>query len=89
MILVAILDKKALCFYNLYAERNEETAIRNFSLQCQNPEGNLHKFPEDYQLCKLANYDENQGKIIPEKVPTVLATAQSFITPQNEPMEVK
>lgn len=86
-ILVAVLDKKALAFGAVYTSKNESTAIRDFSIACQNPESNLNRFPEDYQLCKLANFDEEQGKIIPCKVPEVLTSAQAFAATKNENKE--
>ena len=89
VLLVAVLDKKALTFGAVYTSKNEATAIRDFSIACQNPESNLNRFPEDYQLCKLGTFDEEQGKIMPCKVPEVLTSAQAFIQPKNENIEVK
>lgn len=59
--LYSIKDVVAEEFGPVFEAVNNGVAIRNFSNVLKET-----KYPEDYELYKLGNYDESTGEIIPE-----------------------
>lgn len=62
-----------------FVARNDKEATRNFQIACQNPESNMAKWPEDYDLLQVGEFDEINGLIAP--VPhRKLCGAESFVS---------
>jgi hypothetical protein len=72
-IMVAIFDKQAANYGNPFFCNREGQAIRGFQLALQNPETDIGKFPTDFHLEKLGEFDDATGVITQEK-PTILIT---------------
>ena len=83
-VLVSIYDKKAKDFGPIYTAKNPAVATRDFTTACQeNP--NYKKYPEDYCIVAIAEYDTETGTIKPFEKPKVLAEAENFvINPERE-----
>lgn len=65
----ALYDQKAKAFLQPFFLPNEEVAKRAMTQHLQNPDTEISKFPSDYTLFQLGDYDDNTGEIKPEKTP--------------------
>ena len=66
MNLYAIFDKKACVFSAPQSDINASTAIRNFTngvnrLDDRGEHNMLYRYPDDYELYFIGNFDENTG----------------------------
>lgn len=61
--LYAIYDNKASYFMTPWPCRNEGLARREFASACQNPDSALGKFPSDYVLHEIGEYNDNDAVI--------------------------
>lgn len=62
-LLIAVFDKKANHYDNFFITNSIAEAIRSFSLASNDPNTNLNKFPEDFELYKLAEINQDSGLI--------------------------
>lgn len=69
----AVYDAKAGSFKPPYFCVNDAVAMRMFAQTVANVE-ELHRFPEDFQMFYLGEFDDDTGKIEPV-VPEVVLTA--------------
>lgn len=60
----AVLDEKAKCFLPPFNAQNNGVAIRMFDGAVKNPETLVSKYPADYCLYALAEFDDNSGKYV-------------------------
>ncbi len=58
---------------------SDQTAIRGFSFQVNNPDGLENFSPKDYELYRIGTFDADTGKIIPEEVPVLIVEATAVI----------
>lgn len=61
MKLFAVRDVKADAFGAPMSIATEGLARRSFLEACHNPQSELAKYPTDYQLYQLGEYDPNSG----------------------------
>lgn len=61
--LFSIYDKKLCAYMQPYFSANTATALRAFSDACKDTETMLAQHPEDFQLCKIGDYDDQTGNI--------------------------
>lgn len=61
--LYAIYDNKASFFMTPWPARNEGIARREFASACANPESAMGKFPGDYVLYEIGEYNDNDGSV--------------------------
>lgn len=62
-LLIAVFDKKANHYDNFFVTNSIAEAIRSFSIASNDPNTNLNKFPEDFELFKLAEINQENGLI--------------------------
>jgi len=75
----AIFDSKAAVFSQPYYAPNDEVAIRSFCSTAMDPSTNISRFPDDFTLHHIAEYDDELGTITPLK-PRNIAIAAQFQT---------
>lgn len=75
----AIRDVK-VGFLSLTTEPNDAVAARNFSHAVAASEGILFTHASDFDLYRLASYDADSGKIVPEPVPALVAQGSNVIS---------
>lgn len=63
-VIAAIKDTKAEVFMPPYLYRTKADFIRTVQVEAKNPQSMLHKFPSDYELYIVGDWDEQTG-IIP------------------------
>lgn len=59
--LFAIYDNKASFFMSPWPCRNVGIARREFAQACANPEAPMGKFPSDYVLYEIGEYNDNDA----------------------------
>lgn len=57
-IVYSVYDKKAKAFGPIMAYRNDVIAIRDFAQVCSEKSSLIRKYPEDYDLIALAEFDD-------------------------------
>ncbi|QXP44311.1 MAG: nonstructural protein [Arizlama microvirus] len=75
----AIYDTKARCFSQPFYAPNDEVALRMFQITAGDPGSNLSKFPADFSLHHLAEYDDEIASFT-QTQPRPLGLASQFIT---------
>lgn len=73
----SIYDMKSESYGPLMAYPTDGVAIREFE-QIATSEGIIKKFPDDYSLHHLGEYESSTGEIIPSKTAHVLSRASEF-----------
>lgn len=81
MVLVAcsVFDVKASAYMQPFFVPNTSMAIRSFGDAVVNPETGISKHPEDFQLFKVGEFDDNSGLFSPVPVPEYLSKAVDFL----------
>lgn len=83
----AVYDLKARAFMSPFQNLNDSQAIRGFSEACFNPEVPFSKYPQDYSLFKIGQYDDELGSFInqePAPVPVISAVAAIQQAQENQ-----
>ncbi len=63
--LYSIFDIKAKVYARPFVQINDDVAKRAFEGAVNTPETDLNKYPHDYALVKLADYEDTTGTIDP------------------------
>ena len=63
---------------------NDQTAIRGFSMQMNNPSSMNNFSPKDFDLYRIGVYETDTGLIEPETVPILICNGTSVIGVNNE-----
>lgn len=66
-VLTAIYDNKSEIFLGANVARSTADFIRSVQVEAKNPQSMLHKFPSDYELYVISQWDEKEGVILTEK----------------------
>lgn len=78
MELFSVHDIKANLYFPPQAYRNTGEATRAFDTTCRNEETNFAKYPDDFTLCKIGNWNEEEGLIEPCS-PQPIARATDYV----------
>lgn len=70
----SIRDGAVGAFQPPFCMRSNAEAVRMFTDLCNNPEQMMNKYPEDYELWLVGDFDDNNGDmvVVKEKVITAL-----------------
>ncbi|AXL14456.1 nonstructural protein [Microviridae sp.] len=79
-IVTTIHDAKSEMYLNPVCGRTKGQAIREFQQEANNPESQLNKYPEDFTLFELGEYDDITGMMHPHKTPKPIGKALEFLT---------
>lgn len=74
----AVRDSKAEVYNSPFCLKNHPLAIRSFEQHCNNPQTDWSKFPEDFSLFHLGEYDTETGRLITLDSPVQIAQALDF-----------
>lgn len=83
----SIRDSKSEIFHLPYFCATPGEAERNFRQVVNDPQGQINKFPEDYDLYYIGQYDDNTGKFAPLDTPEHIIKAINCI--HQRPVEVQ
>lgn len=63
LLLCAVKDIKSNRFNRPFPEVDKVNAIRGLSIVVNDPNTQIHHFPEDFELFQVATFDDVNGKI--------------------------
>lgn len=78
--LFSVYDSKTEAYLPPLAYKTKAEALREFEQAAQSPQSNIGKYPTDYSLFELADFNEDTAEIIPHKIPLLLSNASEFIS---------
>lgn len=76
----AVLDRKAGVYALPFFCPNDAVAMRHFDAAAYDPQQLMSKYPEDFSLVKLGQYDDEAGIIEGEVQPVHMKTAMRLST---------
>jgi hypothetical protein len=79
MKILSVFDTKGNSHYPPQIAKTTEEGRRQFAMTCENKETMLHKFPADFILKEIGEWDEVEGYLIPYEKPVILNTASDFV----------
>lgn len=80
--LVGIYDKKAKCYISINEVPNTAMACRDFMSACKDEKSTLAKFPEDFQIEKIGEFNDQNGEL--KQVRQVLLEAENCVVNNTE-----
>lgn len=78
----AIWDEKASCYLQPAFHPTKGLAIREFTDIVKNPGNPINKYPGDFTLFEIGEYDNENAKLLPHPAPISIGTATEFISQQ-------
>ena len=63
MVISALYDARAKVFLRPMASSNELVAIRDVTAEARNPDSMLSRFPDDFELVFVGEFDSESGAI--------------------------
>lgn len=79
MKLYAVRDVKADAFGAPMSISTKGLALRSFADACVDKNSELAKYPADYMLYELGEYEPNSGKIVSHEIPVFVASATEMV----------
>ena len=79
--LFSVYDKKTSAYGQPFHDIEEASAIRNFGDAVNdgsNPNNMWHKHPEDFSLCYVGSFDQEQGELLTDKVRSLVSASSLF-----------
>lgn len=84
----SIRDAKGDVYNQPWYKNTHGEAERDFTLICKNPESMISKFPEDYDLYYLGEYDSKNGIFHSLDTPQHMIKAIAVIPKQNQQLSM-
>jgi len=76
--LFSVYDSKARAYGNPFTAARQELAIRDFTTAVRDPDTQLHKFPEDFTLVEIGEFDDETCSFTLHQNPIPLGLANQF-----------
>lgn len=74
----AVRDVKAEHYSKPFWSVAPGEALRSFQMECENPESMLHRFPDDFHLFRLGEFNQLTGELVPQ-LPLQVCSARDFV----------
>jgi len=78
MFIMSVRDVKADQFSRPFFALALGEALRTFQMECENPESMLHRFPDDFRLFRIGEFNQGSGILLGE-APLEVACARDFV----------
>lgn len=78
MKIFSIHDSKAEAYLPPIYFKTAAEAIRAFSTACEDSNSNFYKYPHDFTLVELGEFDEPTASIATHNIPRILSNASEF-----------
>jgi len=75
----AILDVKANYFLKPFCDDSTVQALRGFEVAVNETGSTFNRFPDDFALCELAEFDDATGTIHPHGNPLNLGSGRTLL----------
>lgn len=72
-------DSKAQAYLPPFYMRTKGEAIRAFETTVKDTNSQFNKYPHDYTLVELGEFDDNTGSIISLPAPLIISNASEFL----------
>lgn len=79
VLLFSVFDSAAKLFLPTFEARTIEEAIRRFRSTVNHAESNISKYPEDYTLFHLGEFNQESGELLSLPTPHSLGLAVTFL----------
>ncbi len=80
--LYSVLDNTSNLYLPPFAMRTDKEAIEAFAKAVNSPESIWKKYPDDYALVRLGNFDD-ESAVIQQPEPGLVITAKKVIQPDS------
>lgn len=74
----SVYDSKARAYGNPFVSARQELAVRDFTTAVRDPDTQLHKYPEDFTLVEIGEFDDEICVFNLHKNPVPLGVAAQF-----------
>jgi len=78
-----VYDSKAEAYLQPFFSQSKGVAIRSFQEAVRDEKSNISKYPEDFTLFELGEYDDANSKFNLHNTPQSLGVAVEFLTPKG------
>jgi len=82
MRMYSIHDSKAEAYLSPIYFKTKGEALRAFEASCKDTDSNFYKYPSDFTMVELGEFDESTATIISYDKPLILANASEFVVKQ-------
>lgn len=82
MRMYSIHDSKAEAYLSPIYFKTKGEALRAFETSCKDTDSNFYKYPSDFTMVELGEFDESTATIISHDKPLILANASEFVVKQ-------
>lgn len=84
----SVFDRKAKAYLMPFLAENDDLAVRIFQVNCDDVDSQFHRFPDDFYLFRLAEWDNVDGTYVNEDAPLSLGNAMGLVAPRPKKLEV-
>lgn len=84
MKIFCMFDVKAGFYIQPFAETSTVAALRGFEVAVNEGKSTFSRFPDDFCLMELAEFDPHTGELSPHAHPQNLGTARTVLKNQSE-----
>lgn len=81
-------DSKAEAYLQPFFMGTRGEAIRGWQTVCNDPKTQFNKYPSDFTLFEIGEYEETTGQIFPYEAKVSLGTAIEFLKSDDNKMSV-
>lgn len=78
MLMYTVHDAAALAYLPPFTTPSERDALASFEQAANDPQSNIHKYPADFTLMQIAEWDEREGVLLKLSEPKILGNALKF-----------
>ena len=75
MKVYSVWDKKAQFYSTPFFQHNDNLAKRSFADIGKDPNSTMNKNPEDFELYRVGEWIDDDGKLIQEEIPQLIMKA--------------
>jgi len=88
MEIFTVYDSKAEAYLQPFFLKTKALALREITDAANNPEHQFGKYPEDYVLFHLGQYDEDKGMFTQDEAPQSMGVVIEFKSQLEMPLQV-
>jgi len=88
MKLFSVFDTKAQFYLQPFPETSTHAALRGFDVAVNEGKSTFSKFPDDFCLMELGEFDQQTGRLTPHVTPANLGSARTVLREQPRQMEL-
>jgi len=74
-----VYDRKSMVYNTPYFLSNDNVALRHFDTVMQSPDSLVGRYPEDYQMFRIASMETSTGVVTPEEFPVYIISGTAMI----------